>query len=225
VLYTISDFMDIEDKVPHDFIERIHHRLEQVRLEISPIVEEAFYKVPRQYFVPRKYKSQAYKDQPLPIASGQTISAPHMYAMMMSKKSGDPHYGMSVLEIGSGSGYGAALLGYVVNPGKVYSIEGHKSLVDFSRSNVAEVGLSNVEIIYGDGTKDIPEMSFDRIIVTAAAKSFPDVYLDHLKNRGKLVIPLCDIFNDQWIWVYEKDEDGLVSKQRLMQVVFVPLVF
>ena len=144
---------------------------------------------------------------------------------MLFRSTGDPHQGMSILEVGSGSGYGAALLGYITNPGKVYSIERHKSLVIFAQSNVAELGLNNVEIIYGDGTKDIPEMNFDRIIVTAAAKSFPSVYLDHLKNGGKIVIPLCDMFNDQWIWVYTKDEDGLVSKQRLMQVVFVPLVF
>lgn len=217
--------MDIENKVPVDFIRKIHRRLGQVGLEISLSVEEALYNVLRKYFVPPKYQSQAYTDHPLPIASGQTISAPHMYAMMMSVGAGDPHQGMTILEVGAGSGYGAALLGYIVNPGKVYSIERHKSLVEFARSNISDAGLNNVEIIHGDGTKDIPEMNYDRIIVTAAAKSFPEVYIDHLNIGGKIVIPLCDMNNDQWIWVYTKDDHDVISKKRLMQVVFVPLVF
>ena len=216
--------MDIENKVPVNFIEKIHRRLKQVGLEISISVEDALNNVARKYFVPDKYRSQAYTDHPLPIASGQTISAPHMYAMMLSVGAGDPHQGMTILEVGAGSGYGAALLGYVVNPGKVYSIERHKSLVKFARANIYAAGLENIEIIHGDGTKDIPEMSFDRIIVTAAAKSFPEVYIDHLKIGGKIVIPLCDRYNDQWIWVYTKDDDDAISKKRLMQVVFVPLV-
>ncbi|MCE7733887.1 MAG: protein-L-isoaspartate(D-aspartate) O-methyltransferase [Candidatus Heimdallarchaeota archaeon] len=217
--------MDIENEVPVSFLEKIHRRLKQVGLEISMDVEKAFSNVPRKYFVPPKYVSQAYTDHPLPIASGQTISAPHMYAMMMSIGAGDPHQGMTILEIGAGSGYGAALLGYVVNPGKVYSVERHKSLVKFARTNISDAGLNNIEIIHGDGTKDIPGMNFDRIIVTAAAQSFPEVYLDHLKIGGKIVIPLCDMYNDQWIWVYTKDAEGTISKKRLMQVVFVPLVF
>jgi protein-L-isoaspartate(D-aspartate) O-methyltransferase len=221
----MSDLMDTKNAVPSIFIENIFRRLNQVHLEISSSVEKAFYKVPREYFVPIKYRSHAYTDRPLPIASGQTISAPHMYAMMMSIGAGDPHEGMTILEVGSGSGYGAALLGYVVNPGKVYSIERHSSLVEFARSNITEVGLDNIEIILGDGTKDIPNIKFDRIIVTAAAKSFPDIYIAHLKIGGRIVIPLCDMYNDQWIWVYTKEAEGLISKKRLMQVVFVPLVF
>lgn len=223
--HTLSTVMTPENTIPSEFIEQILRRLKQVGLEISETVERAFTHIPREYFVPQKYRSQAYTDRPLPIASQQTISAPHMYAMMMSTGAGDPQEGFNILEVGAGSGYGAALLGYAVNPGKVYSIERHESLVTFAKSNISEVKLDNVEIIFGDGTKDIPNLKFDRIIVTAAAKSFPDVYIDHLKIGGKIVIPLCDVYNDQWIWVYTKEIDGYISKKRLMQVVFVPLVF
>ncbi|MHA2030160.1 MAG: protein-L-isoaspartate O-methyltransferase family protein [Candidatus Kariarchaeaceae archaeon] len=217
--------MSKDFEVPIEFVDQIFRRLKQVRLEISSRVEEAFFKVPREFFVLDGYRNQAYTDRPLPTMSGQTISAPHMYAMMMSIEAGDPKEGLKVLEIGAGSGYGAALLGYVVNPGSVISIERHKSLVKFAKSNIRKANIDNVEIIHGNGTKDVPDMQFDRIIVTAAGKSFPTIYYEKIKVGGKIVIPLSDMFGDQWVWVFKKNENGTLSKTRLMQVAFVPLVF
>ncbi len=212
-------------QVPQSFINKIRHRLNQVKLDISDGVLESFIEIPRENFVLPENRKNAYTDRPQPILSNQTISAPHMYAMMMSRELGDPHKGMTILEIGTGSGYGAALLGYVVNPGNVYTIERHRKLVDFAKANIESLNLDNIEIIHGNGTKDIPDVLFDRIIVTAAGESLPPIYKDHLKVGGKIVIPLVNEINDQWIWTYTKQDDGSMSRQRSLHVIFVPLVF
>ena len=188
-------------------------------------VLETFLEIPRENFVLEKNRNNAYTDRPQPILANQTISAPHMYAMMMSRALGDPNKGMTILEIGTGSGYGAALLGHIVNPGKVYTIERHRKLVKFAESNIESVNLDNIEVIHGNGTKDIPDILFDRIIVTAAGKSLPPIYENHLKIGGKIVIPLVNENKDQWMWTFTKEEDGSLSHHRSLQVIFVPLVY
>jgi protein-L-isoaspartate(D-aspartate) O-methyltransferase len=153
--------------VPKNFLENIQRRVQAVNLTISDSVFAAFKKVPREYFVREGDKNNAYIDSPLAIDAGQTISAPHMYAMMLAQELLNPLENMSVLEIGSGSGYGAALLGKIVYPGKVISIERHESLVGFAKQNLLKLGLENVDIRLGDGTLGCPGQKFDRIIVTA----------------------------------------------------------
>ncbi len=200
--------------------ERLAERL-RYELNLSKKVYEAIKKVPRHLFVPERYKEEAYVDTPLPIGYGQTISAPHMVAIMcelLDLKEGD-----KVLEVGTGCGYHAAVVAEIVGKkGKVISIEYIPELAERARTILQALGYDNVEVIVGDGSKGYEkEAPYDKIYVTAAAPDIPKPLVDQLKPGGKIVIPIGD--SVQWLIVVEKDEEGNVRKRNWGSVRFVPL--
>lgn len=194
----------------------------------SEKVKRAMLKVPRELFVRSKYRNFAYADTPLPIGCGQTISAPHMVALMTEAL--DPEVGDKVLEIGTGSGYQAAVLAEIVAPenstikGHVWTIEIVKELVDFAKENLKKAGYADrVTVIHGDGSLGyVPAAPYDKIIVTAAAPTIPTPLLEQLKNGGKLVIPVGDLYI-QKLLIVEKKENGKIKINESVPCVFVPL--
>jgi len=173
----------------------------------------------------------AYEDTPLPIGRGQTISAPHMVALMCEYADLEP--GMRVLEVGTGSGYHAAVIAEIVAPsdaprekwGHVYTIERIPELAERARENLRRAGYSDrVTVIVGDGTKGYPEKApYDRIIVTAAAPEVPAPLLDQLRPGGKMVIPIGDRYS-QVLYVVEKTRKGEIRMKPTIPVLFVPLI-
>lgn len=190
----------------------------------SEAVIEAFLKVPREEFVPRHLRRLAYADTPLPIGYGQTISAPHMVAIMTEALA--PRRGHKVLEVGTGSGYQAAILAEIVgDEGHVWTIERIPALAKFARENLRRASYAKrVTVIIGDGSKGYPgAMPYDRIIVTAAAPDVPEPLIEQLAPGGRLVIPVGDSFV-QRLLVVEKHPDGSVEKRWGTYCVFVPLI-
>ena len=154
-------------------------------------VEEAFLSIPRELFVPENKRSYAYIDRPLDIGNGQTISAPHMVAIMVEELQLEK--GHKVLEIGAGSGYHAAIVSKIIGPeGKVYSIERIALLVNKAKDNLEKTGISNVEVIKGDGSMGFEDhVPYDRIYVTCAAPVVPKPLIDQLNcDQGVLLIPV-----------------------------------
>jgi len=190
----------------------------------SKIVKEAMLKVPREEFVPKHLRDYAYEDTPLPIGYGQTISAPHMVALMCEEAQLAP--GMRVLEIGTGSGYHAAVIAEIVGQkGAVYSIERLAELSSFARRNLARTGyLDRVTLIVGDGSMGYPPATpYDRIIVTAAAPEIPPPLINQLARGGIMVIPVGDRFS-QILYVIRKKSDGSIEYKTVTPCLFVPLV-
>lgn len=189
---------------------------------LSDRIVEAMKKVPRHLFVPYQYRNEAYVDTPLPIGKGQTISAPHMVAIMCELLDLKP--GEKVLEIGTGCGYHAAVVAEIVGKdGKVITIERHPELAKRAREILKELGYDNVIVIVGDGSKGYePEAPYDKIYVTASAPDIPTPLLDQLKPGGKMVIPIGNF--TQYLYVVEKDETGRIEKKKWGAVRFVPLV-
>lgn len=187
---------------------------------IGDKVLEAMSRVPREIFVPEDIRSQAYEDTPLPIGHGQTISAPHMVAIMCDIL--DLQKGMTVLEIGGGSGYHAAVMAEIIGPeGHVYSVERVRTLVSQAKENLKRAGILNVTVIEGDGSIGLPEHApYDRISVAATAPSVPEPLKDQLKVGGKLVIPVGAGYQELLL-VTRKN--GFVVEEK-MGVVFVPLI-
>jgi len=180
---------------------------------------EAFRKVKRENFVPKKYKNLAYVDQPLPTYEGQTISQPTIVAIMTEAL--QPQKGDKVLEIGTGSGYQAAILAEIVKPGKVYTIERIKKLVEFAKKNLKD--YKNVVVIHGDGSQGLKEEApFDCIIVTAAAPKVPDVLKEQLKIGGRMIIPVGDRCSQNLILLKKKVRG--FEEVNMGPVVFVPLI-
>ena len=208
--------------VPNDYINNINRRLRYSNLSISESVMNAFKSIPRHLFVDSHHVRTSYQDTPLPIKSGQTISAPHMYAMTLSEELNAPRKHMDILEIGTGSGYGVALLAHLVRPKIVYSIERHASLFEFAKNNLKNAGITNVELILGDGTLGISHMSFDRIIVTAVGPKIPNPLIEQLKENGKMIIPL-QVGSEQWLSVISKDNGKIVIDKKF-RVRFVKLI-
>ncbi|MEA2075422.1 MAG: protein-L-isoaspartate O-methyltransferase [Euryarchaeota archaeon] len=190
------------------------------RQGVSEGVLTALMQVKRHLFVPPHFGDQAYADYPLPIGEGQTISAPHMVAMMcdyLELKKGE-----KVLEIGAGSGYHAAVIAEMIgDEGHVYSVERVQWLVEFSKENLQRAGYKNVTAILGDGTLGLPEHApYDKISVTCAAPDVPPPLLEQLKTGGKMVIPIGKY--RQVLYLVEK-RNG-VERERKCDVVFVPLL-
>ena len=179
---------------------------------------KALRKVPRHIFVPKEYENEAYDDNPLPIGYGQTISQPYIVAYMTEIAGPDPS--KKALEIGTGSGYQAAILGEVVK--KVYSIEIVPELAKESAERLKKLGYTNITVKYGDGYKGWKEYSpFDIIIVTAAAEEIPQPLIDQLAENGRLVIPVGPPAAVQELILLEK-KDGKIERSRLTFVRFVP---
>jgi protein-L-isoaspartate(D-aspartate) O-methyltransferase len=188
---------------------------------MSPAVRAAMGKVERHRLVPAGETSRAYRNHPLPIGNGQTISQPYIVALstdLLNPKSGD-----AVLEVGTGSGYQAAVLAEVVS--RVYSIELIESLGKSAAKRLEELGYGNTEIRIGDGYKGWPEKApFDGIVVTAAAPRVPQALVDQLKTGGRMVIPVGGEGEMQYLKVLVKRADGGVDEKRVLPVRFVPLV-
>ncbi|OYT40325.1 MAG: protein-L-isoaspartate O-methyltransferase [Desulfurococcales archaeon ex4484_58] len=194
----------------------------------NPLVIKALKTVPREEFIPEHLRRYAYVDQPLPIGYGQTISAIHMVAIMTEEL--DPKPGNKVLEIGTGSGYQAAVLAEIVaksdpeKKGFVYTIERISELAEFARRNLSRTGYDKyVKVIVGDGTLGYPdEAPYDRIIVTAGAPDVPKPLIEQLSIGGRMVIPVGDKFL-QRLLVLDKKESK-IDKRWGIECVFVPLV-
>ena len=180
-------------------------------------VLDAMGRVPRHLFVPEKVRPQAYEDFPLPIGSQQTISQPYIVALMTSLL--DLRGGEKVLEIGTGSGYQAAVLSKVA--GEVYTIEILGSLSESARKAIGGLGYDNIHFRVGDGYAGWPEAApFDGILVTAAPEKVPQPLLDQLKVGGKLVIPVGSFFQD--LLVYTRTATG-IERKNVAPVRFVPM--
>ncbi|MDI6702249.1 protein-L-isoaspartate O-methyltransferase [Methanothermobacter wolfeii] len=190
----------------------------------SEPVRRAMEKVPRDEFVPEEEKHRAYMDMPLPIGEGQTISAPHMVAMIAEIL--DLREGMKVLEIGSGCGYNAAVIAEIIGKdGHLYTIERIRSLYERARRKLRELGYDNVTVIHGDGSQGWPEEApYDRIYVTAAAPYVPEPLMEQLGVGGKLLIPVgSDKFYQELVLI-ERISDEDYRSENLGGVAFVPLI-
>ncbi|UCF32066.1 MAG: protein-L-isoaspartate(D-aspartate) O-methyltransferase [bacterium] len=187
----------------------------------NPAVLEAMKEVPRHLFVPERYRSEAYEDHPLPIGLGQTISQPYIVAFMtelLQLKPGD-----RVFELGTGSGYQAAVASRVA--GEVFTVEIYRELAASAEARLAGHGYSNVTVREGDGYFGWEEKApFDAIIVTAAADHIPPPLLEQLRPGGRLVIPLGGPFSVQQLVMVNKDLKGRISERGVMLVRFVPLL-
>ena len=180
---------------------------------------KAFSEVPREKFVSERYYENAYEDRPLPIAKNQTISQPYIVAEMI--KAAKPSSDDKALEVGSGSGYAAAVLSRIVK--KVYGVERFEELVKNSQKRLDELNYDNVIIKKGDGSKGWDEKSpFDIIIVSAAATEVPKKLLEQLAENGRMIIPVGNQFRQELI-SYKKEDDK-IKKQVLTYVRFVPLI-
>jgi protein-L-isoaspartate(D-aspartate) O-methyltransferase len=187
----------------------------------STAVLEALRKVPRHVFVPESMRAFAYADTPLPIGNGQTISQPYIVAFMTELLGVGAND--RVLEIGTGSGYQAAVLARLAR--QVYTIERDGALAERARATLAGEKIRNVEVRTGDGYKGWPEQApFDRVIVTAAPPEVPQALVDQLKPGGRLVAPVGASTADQQLVVLEKDKAGRISRRSVLPVRFVPMV-
>jgi protein-L-isoaspartate(D-aspartate) O-methyltransferase len=190
------------------------------RSELSERVMAAMAAVPREEFVLARYRHRAYDNTPLPIAAGQTISQPLIVALMTDLL--DPQPGDVVLEVGTGSGYQAAVLAGLVD--HVYGVEIVKELATGAADVLARLGYTNVTVRAGDGYAGWPEHApFDGIIVTAAAGAIPPPLLQQLKPGGKLVIPVGEEHGYQELLLIEMGDDGEISERSVLPVRFVPL--
>jgi len=183
-------------------------------------VLKAMRTTPRHLFVPERLMSSAYEDRPLPIGHGQTISQPYIVAYMTEIL--QPDGSGTVLEVGTGSGYQAAVLSPLYR--KVYTIEIIPELAESARARLRDLGFGNVEVRTGDGYAGWPEKApFDAIMVTAAAGHIPPPLIAQLKAKGRLVIPVGSPSTIQHIIMVQKDQEGNITTKSLLPVRFVPL--
>ena len=190
------------------------------RTALSPVVRRAMATVPRERFVPPDLAARAYENRPLPIGEGQTISQPFIVALMTELL--DPKPTDVMLEVGTGSGYQAAVLAACVK--KVYSIEILAPLAARARAALDSAGVRNVEARVGDGYRGWPEAApFDGIVVTAAPDHVPPALVAQLAPGGRLVIPVGPYLGGQELLVIRKDADGRAVSRRTIAVRFVPL--
>jgi protein-L-isoaspartate(D-aspartate) O-methyltransferase len=190
------------------------------RTAFDPRVMQALATVPRHEFVPAAEERHAYVNNALPIGHGQTISQPYIVALMTDLL--EPQPGDVVLEVGTGSGYQAAVLSQLVL--QVYSVEVIPELANEARERLARLGFGNVSIKVGDGSAGWPEHApFEGIIVTAAAAAVPDALLAQLGNGGRMVIPIGSP-QRQELMLIERSATGELRQRDLLPVAFVPLV-
>ena len=207
--------------LPADFAAQRQWMVEQ-QLKPRGIKDErvlaAMAKVPREEFVPADARVEAYEDGPLPIGYGQTISQPYIVAFMTEQLRPKPSD--RVLEVGTGSGYQAAVLAELVSD--VYSIEIVEPLAKSAEATLQRLGYKNVHVKFGDGYKGWPEAApFDAIIVTCAPDKVPQPLVDQLKDEGRMVIPVGDRFAQQ-LYLLEK-KNGQLKQSATLPVRFVPM--
>jgi protein-L-isoaspartate(D-aspartate) O-methyltransferase len=208
---------DVDDRYQKARIRMVETQIRS-RGVSDPRVLEAMEKIPRHRFVPGNQISGAYDDHPLPIGYGQTISQPYIVALMtecLKLESDD-----QVLEVGTGSGYQAAILSLLVK--KVFSIEIIEPLGLSAKQRLKDLGYSNVEVRIGDGYRGWPEEApFDAIIVTAAPETIPQPLIDQLANGGRMVIPVGAYYQEL---ILLSKIDGKVEERSIASVRFVPMV-
>jgi protein-L-isoaspartate(D-aspartate) O-methyltransferase len=188
---------------------------------MAPRVRAAIGKVERHRLVPQEQANLAYRNHPLPIGHSQTISQPYIVALSTDLLAPEP--GHVVLEVGTGSGYQAAVLAEIVR--QVYTIEIVEPLGRTAESRLAALGYKNVEVRIGDGYKGWPEKGpFDGIVVTAAAPRVPQALVDQLKPGGRMVIPIGERWEVQQLLLIERKPDGTLQQKNVLPVRFVPLV-
>lgn len=180
----------------------------------TPEIIQAFQQVDRKIFVFNK--ERAYEDEPLPTLAGQTISAPHMHAVMLELLR--PNKKDLILEIGTGSGYNAALLSSLVK--EVHSLEIFPELVELARKNLKKAGIQNVQVIHGDGSQGLPGKVFDKIVFTCAIPKIPENPLAQLKDPGLLLAPVGGTVQDL---ILLRKENRHLEKENHGGCVFVPL--
>jgi protein-L-isoaspartate(D-aspartate) O-methyltransferase len=203
-------------------VERMEFQLGLRRRGISDqAVLRAMDAVPREYFVEPGFADSAYADQALPIACGQTISQPFVVAYMTEQLEVAPQH--RVLEIGTGSGYQAAVLSRLAR--EVVSIERYRTLAEAARGRLKTLGYANVTVRAGDGMAGAPDLApFDRIMVTAAAENIPEALTAQLAVGGKMVLPLGPRHDAQYIVKLTKQPSGEFIRENLIAVRFVPLL-
>lgn len=184
-------------------------------------VLDAFKEVPRHKFVPEKVRKYSYQDGPLPIGKEQTISQPYIVAEMVQALNLDQE--STVLEVGTGFGYAAAILSRIAQ--QVYTIERIKKLADKAKEIFKDLNYNNIKVNIGDGSMGWPEseIKFDGIIVSAAAPSVPESYIKQLKTKGNIVIPVGNK-TSQNLYKIQKTSNDSLKKQSLGHVRFVPLI-
>lgn len=186
----------------------------------NPAVLAAFRAVPREAFVPDELKVMAYSDLALPIIEGQTISQPYMVAIMLEALAPGPE--SKILEVGTGSGYAAALLSRMA--AEIYTVERHAALVQYAGERMRALGYSNVHILHGDGTLGWPEHApYDGILVSAGGPSVPGSLLAQLTVGGKLLIPV-GVTGEQTLIRITRRNDRDYAEADLGPVAFVPLI-
>jgi protein-L-isoaspartate(D-aspartate) O-methyltransferase len=203
----------------------LQQRAEMVAVQLKarnihdPRVLKAMNTVPRHFFVPDTYQEQAHEDHPLPIGYSQTISQPYIVALMLEVaelKASD-----IVLEIGTGSGYNAAILSQLVQ--KVYSIENIPELAHQAKKNIMQTGYSNITLITGDGSIGLEEHApFDVILVTAGSPKIPSILKEQLAIGGRLIIPVGNHVDQKLIKI-TRISSAAYQKEILSSVAFVPL--
>lgn len=197
---------------------RRHLRLEEVS---DPAVLRAMHTVAREEFVPDHLRRAAYDDRALPIACGQTISQPAVVAYMTEQLALRP--GDRVLEVGTGSGYQAAVLAAIVR--EVYTVERIPALAEAAVVRLARLGIVNVHVRTGDGALGWPEAApFDAAMITAAASEIPSAVVEQVREGGRVILPLGGQFEDQVLMLLERRPGGGLAQRRLWPVRFVPLV-
>jgi protein-L-isoaspartate(D-aspartate) O-methyltransferase len=209
--------MESEDRTREAREMMVHNQIEHRRIR-DPRLLAVMRRVPRHLFVPPSLRDHAYEDGPLPIGLGQTISQPYMVAVMtdLAALNGSEN----VLEIGTGSGYQAAVLAEMAR--SIHSVEIHPRLAEAAQKVLEELGLHNVSVHIGDGTLGWPQAApYQVILVTAAAPAIPTPLIDQLDDGGRLVIPVGGP-NGQDLELWRK-LSGRIQREKLFPVAFVPL--
>lgn len=201
--------------------ERMVRRQIEARGIADPMILDAFRTVPREAFVDEGQRPSAYQDHPLPIGAGQTISQPYIVALMIEAAEISP--GDVVLEVGSGSGYAAAVMGRIARA--VIGVERQHELVGSARERLHRLGYDNIGIVEGDGTRGWPdEAPFDAIVAAAAGSHVPSSLIDQLAPGGRLVMPIGEPADVQDLIKVVKRPDGSLVEENLGSVRFVPLI-
>jgi protein-L-isoaspartate(D-aspartate) O-methyltransferase len=198
----------------------VERHLKRRGIAEQPIID-AFLAVPREEFVSRDYAHLAYGDHPLPIEAGQTISQPYIVALMIQAAGIKP--GDTVLEVGAGSGYAAAVISKIAE--KVIAIERQHDLVEIAIRRLERLGYDNVEIVEGDGTKGWPGAApYDAILAAASGSHVPPPLIEQLSPGGRLVMPVGDPGWTQELIKVTRQESGILKQESLGGVRFVPLI-
>lgn len=225
VLVSMNSVADSYQNQRRQMIAEIIHDVRETedytgRSALDERVMDAIEQVPRHEFVPEAAQAMAYQNRPLPIGHGQTISQPYIVALMTDLLKLQSHH--VVLEVGTGSGYQAAVLSVLAD--RVFTIEIIPALADSARATLARLAFNNVVVRAGDGYQGWPEHApFDAIIVTAGG-DIPPKLVEQLRPGGRMIIPVGDSGSAQYLTLLEKTLEGSIESRRVLPVRFVPLI-